>query len=158
MVDDDAEPARSLARHTGLLELGEGEAAALAQLGVVADGLATDGRAEGLEGADTEGSGLGDTGITPAQLAAGLVEPCADAALPVLAEVVTVKDYISQEISEIRCDQRSRGRAHRCSCRNPLRPSRDEDQTNVASSDSIHSHLSPSMLVARDGKSLDWGA
>ena len=92
MVDDDADGAGLLLAHAGLLELGEGEAAALADFPVVAHGLRADGGAEEGEGADAERGGLGLAGLAAAELAAGLVEPGADTALPVLAEVVGVKD------------------------------------------------------------------
>lgn len=75
MVDRDAETAGLLLSNTGELELGEGETATLADLGVVADGGAADSRAERLKGANAEGGRLGLTSLAPAELAAGLVEP-----------------------------------------------------------------------------------
>ena len=92
MVDDDADTAGLLLADAGLLELGEGEAAALADLAVVADRLRADGGAEEGQGTDAELRSLGLAGLTAAELAAGLVEPGADTALPVLAEVVAVED------------------------------------------------------------------
>lgn len=93
MVDDDADTARLLAADAGLLELAEGEAAALADLAVVADGLRAHSGAQGLDGADAEGGRLGLAGGATAELASGLVKPGADASLPVLPEVVGVEDY-----------------------------------------------------------------
>ena len=92
MVDDDADTAGLLLANAGLLELGEGEAAALADLAVVADRLRADGGAEKSQGTDAELRSLGLAGLAAAELAAGLVEPGADTALPVLAEVVAVED------------------------------------------------------------------
>lgn len=92
MVDDDADTTRLLLADASLLELGQGEATALTDFPVVADGLRTDGGAEEGEGADAELSSLGLARVTAAELAAGLVEPGADTALPVLAEVVLVED------------------------------------------------------------------
>ena len=92
MVDDDANTAGSLAADTSLLELSEGESTALTDLAVVADGLATDGGAEEGKGTDTEDSSLLRAGLAATKLASGLVEPGAHAQLPVLAEVVLVKD------------------------------------------------------------------
>ena len=92
MVNNDADTTSSLAGDASLLELGEGEAAALADLAVVTNGLSTDSGAEEFKGADTKGSSLGLAGLATAELASGLVEPGAHAQLPVLAEVVVVED------------------------------------------------------------------
>ena len=92
MVDDDANTTGSLAADTSLLELAEREATAFTELAVVADGLATDGGAEESKGTDTKLSSLGLAGCATTELAAGLVEPGADSALPVLAEVVRMED------------------------------------------------------------------
>lgn len=92
MVNHDTNTTRSLPANTGLLELSKGESTTLTDLDVVADSLSTDGGAEGGDGADTESSGLGLTGLTTAKLAAGLVEPGLDSALPVLAEMVVVEN------------------------------------------------------------------
>lgn len=81
MVDRDSKALGLLLADTSTLQLAKGEAATLTDLGVVADGGAADRGAEGLEGADTKGRGLGLARLTPAGLAAGLVEPGADAAL-----------------------------------------------------------------------------
>ena len=96
MVDDDAEPTCLLLANAGLLELAEGEATTLANFPIVAYSLGANCRAEKGEGADTKRSSLGLTGLAAAKLAAGLVEPGADTALPVLAEVVGVKDCRTQ--------------------------------------------------------------
>ena len=96
MVDDNADTTRLLLADTSLLELSQGEATALTDLPVVTDGLRANGGAEEGEGADTELGGLRLAGLTAAELAAGLVEPSADTALPVLAEVVGVEDCGSQ--------------------------------------------------------------
>jgi hypothetical protein len=92
VVDDDADTPRLLAPDAGLLELGEREATALADLAVVADSLRTHSGAQGLDGTDAEGCGLGLAGGATTELASGLVEPGADASLPVLPEVVGVED------------------------------------------------------------------
>ena len=92
VVDDDANTARLLAADAGLLELGKREATALAQLDVVAHGLATDSRAEDIKGANAKGSGLLFARNAAALLAPRLVKPGLDAALPVLAEMVVVED------------------------------------------------------------------
>lgn len=92
VVDDDADTTRLLLADTSLLELGEGEATALTDFPVVADGLRTDGGAEESEGTNAELSSLLLARVAAAELAARLVEPGADTALPVLAEVVGVED------------------------------------------------------------------
>ena len=96
VVDDDADTTRLLLADTSLLELSQGEATALTDLPVVADGLRANGGAEEGEGADTELGSLLLAGLAAAKLAAGLVEPGADTALPVLPEVVGVEDCRSQ--------------------------------------------------------------
>lgn len=96
MVDDDADTTRLLLANTSLLELSQSEAAALADFPVVAHGLPTDCGAEEREGANTEFGGLRLASLAATELAAGLVEPGADTALPVLAEVVGVEDCGSQ--------------------------------------------------------------
>ncbi len=92
MVDNDADTTRLLLANASLLELSESEATALADFAVVADRLGTDGGAEEGQGANAELRSLRLAGLTTAELAAGLVEPGADSALPVLAEVVGVED------------------------------------------------------------------
>jgi hypothetical protein len=92
VVDDNAEPERLLAGDAGLLELPEREAAALADLAVVAYGRRAHSRPQLGERAHAEGRSLSDAGVTAAELAPGLVKPGADVALPVLAEVVAGED------------------------------------------------------------------
>ena len=96
MVDHDSYTPCSLAADARLLELSESEAAALADLAVVADGLSTDGGAEEGEGADTEEGGLLLALLATTEFAPGLVEPGAHAQLPVLPEVVVVEDCTLQ--------------------------------------------------------------
>lgn len=93
MVNHYANTTSLLLSNTRLLELSESEATALAEFSVVADGLATDGGSQESEWANTERGGLSLAGIATAELAAGLIEPSANSALPVLAEMVGVKDY-----------------------------------------------------------------
>jgi len=92
VVDNNADGLGLLLANTCLLQLCEGESAALTELAVVANSLGTDGGAKKREGADTKGGSLGLAGIAATELATGLVEPGFDSALPVLAEVVLVKD------------------------------------------------------------------
>lgn len=81
MVDGDAQTLGLLAADTSLLELRERETTTLADLGVVSDRRATDGRAKRLQRADTERECLLDTVLPTAVLAARLVEPGLDPAL-----------------------------------------------------------------------------
>lgn len=92
VVNNDTDTTRLLLADTGLLQLSEGETPALTDLAVVTDGLGMDGGAEVGEGADAKGCSLGLAGLTTADLATGLVEPGADACLPVLTEVILVED------------------------------------------------------------------
>ena len=94
MVNNDSDTTSFLLANSGFLEFSEGESTALTDLGVVADGLGTDGRAEGLEWADSESGSLGLASVTASEFTSWLVEPGADTPLPVLAEVVVVKDVV----------------------------------------------------------------
>jgi hypothetical protein len=102
VVDDNSNALGLLPADTGLLQLGEGESTALTNFAVVAHGLGADGGAEEGEGANAEGSGLGLAGLATAELAAWLVEPGADTALPVLAEVVLVEDWLEVRLEGTR--------------------------------------------------------
>ena len=92
VVNGNADAERLLAADTSLLQFGEREATALTELAVVAHGLAADSRAEDIKGANAKGSGLLFARDAAALLAARLVKPGLDAALPVLAEMVVVED------------------------------------------------------------------
>ncbi len=66
---------------------------ALTNFTVVADGLAADGGAKKGERSNTQGRGLGLACITSTEFPSWLIKPGADPALPILPEVVVVKDY-----------------------------------------------------------------
>ena len=97
MVDDNAEAECSLTTDTRFLQLIKSKATALTNLRVVPYGLATHSRAEESEWANTKRGRLGFARVTPAELAAGLVEPCLHATLPVFAKVISVKDVVFPE-------------------------------------------------------------
>lgn len=92
VVHNDPKPAGRLPPNTRLLELRKREPTSLTQLGVVAHGRRADGGAEGLERAHAERGGFSLACLAAAELAAGLVEPGAHAALPVLVEVPVGED------------------------------------------------------------------
>jgi hypothetical protein len=92
VVNDDPDTPRLFSTDACLFEFSEREAAAFAELAVVADGLATDSGAQEGERADAEARSLFFARFAPAEFASGLVKPGADAALPVLVEVVAGKD------------------------------------------------------------------
>jgi len=94
VVNNDTDTTRLFAVDTRLLKLGESESATFTELAVVANSLAADGGAEKCEGADAELSGLDFAGCASAKLACGLIEPGAHAALPILVEVVIVKNVV----------------------------------------------------------------
>lgn len=94
VVDGDADGAGVLLAKTGSLDLLNGETTAGADLGVVSKGGASDSGAEGLNGSETKLGSLGLTSSASPLLGTGLVEPDLDPALPVLAEVVVVKDVV----------------------------------------------------------------
>ena len=92
MVNNDTNSAGLLATDSSLLQLSKSETAAFPDLAVVTNGLSTDSGAEEVKRADTKASGLLLAGLATANLAAGLVKPCTNTDLPVLAEVVIVED------------------------------------------------------------------
>jgi hypothetical protein len=85
--------------NAGFLQLSQCETAALAQFAVVTNGLSTDGGAEESKGANAKGGGLDLAGVASAEFPSWLIKPCADATLPVLAEVIGVEDYSMYEIT-----------------------------------------------------------
>lgn len=102
---------------TSGLELLNREATALTQLGVVLQGLATDGRAQRLQRAHAQSSSLGGTSIATALLTAGLVEPHTHPALPVLVEVVVMQQVVVAETHSESVSTRSmKSRARTTTC------------------------------------------
>jgi len=97
VVDRDAKRACLLTAHTRRLELAQSESTALTDLEVVPDGRRTDGWTEEVQRAHAELGGLDLAILAAAKFTPGLVEPCADAALPVLSEVVSVEDVVVGE-------------------------------------------------------------
>jgi hypothetical protein len=74
---------------TTYLELLKSESTTSTELGVVLDGRATYGRAEkAIDGSRGDASSLLDTCDSSRLLAAGLIEPSLDTALPVLTEML----------------------------------------------------------------------
>lgn len=92
VVNDDTNTTCLFAVDTCLLQFSQSESATLTELAVVTNSLATDSRAEMCEGANTELGSLDFAGCASAKLASGLIEPGAHAALPILVEVITVKN------------------------------------------------------------------
>ena len=93
MINSNANTPGLLSANSSLLELTKGESTTFAKLAVVLNSLATDGRSEGVQRADTKGSGLDLPSVASAKFASWLIEPGADAALPVLAEMIAVEDW-----------------------------------------------------------------
>ena len=87
VVDGDADGASELHSESSSLDFSEGEALAESGSVVVSDGLAADSGSEGIEGTGSDGGSSSSAGFESAVLATGLVEPDADVALPMLAEV-----------------------------------------------------------------------
>jgi hypothetical protein len=92
VVDNDANATRLLPADAGLLQFGQGEATALADLAVVTRSRGADSGTEKGKGANTQSRDLGLASVATAELATGLIKPGLDPALPILAEVVGVKD------------------------------------------------------------------
>lgn len=84
-----------------LLEFGKGEAVALADLHVVADRGAVNGRTKGLEGTGTKRSCALDTVTVAALFTTWLVEPRLYSLLPVLAEVVVGEGWFRSQGSRL---------------------------------------------------------
>lgn len=70
------------------LQLHQGESSTGAGAAVVLDGRASDNRSQLVDRSGRDGSGFGETSGSTSRFAAGLVEVHADAALPVLVEMV----------------------------------------------------------------------
>jgi hypothetical protein len=75
-------------RRDRYLELSQAETTAGADAAVVLEGRAADNGAELVDGAGSDGGSLSSASVAASLLLAGLVEVHADAALPILAEVV----------------------------------------------------------------------
>jgi len=97
MINNNAHPTRFFLPNPSLLKLSKREPTPLTHFPVVSHRLSADCRAEQGERADTEGSGFGFACGAAAELASWLVEPGADAALPVLAEMVRVENIVVSE-------------------------------------------------------------
>lgn len=94
VVDGDTDRARVLLAQTGSLDLLNRETTTRADLGVVSERGASHGGAQKLDGAQAQLGSLGLTRSASPLLGTGLVEPDLDPTLPVLAEVVVVKDVV----------------------------------------------------------------
>ena len=92
MVNDNSNTPRLLPSNASLFELGQSKSATLTNFAVVADSLSTHGGAEEGERTDAESGSFGFASSASAEFASGLVKPCANPALPILPEVVGVKD------------------------------------------------------------------
>lgn len=77
--------------NTSLFEFSQSETTAFTDLSAVSNGLTTHSGTEERKGANAKGGNLGFACLTAAELAAGLVEPSADAKLPVLAKMILMK-------------------------------------------------------------------
>ena len=97
MVDNDTNRARLILANPSLFELEQRESTALAELRVVAHSLAVDSGTELLQGAHTEPCCLFLPRTAASELATRLVEPRPDAGLPVLVEVIIMKDVVVSE-------------------------------------------------------------
>jgi hypothetical protein len=76
------------------LQLLQSEAPTSARAAVVLDSRALNNGSQTVDGAGSNASGFGDTGITTAVLAAGLLEVHLDPALPVLVEMPIGNDVV----------------------------------------------------------------
>jgi len=94
VINDYADAESLLPSDTSFFEFSECKSTTLPDLSVVADCGSTDGRTEGFQWTNTKGSSLGLAGLTTAELASWLVEPGANAALPVFMEMPVREDVI----------------------------------------------------------------
>jgi hypothetical protein len=88
VINRDTNTSRLLSSYTSILQLGKRESPSFTNFPVVSDGLSTNGRPKEGKRADTEGGSFCLAGSSATELAPWLVEPGADSALPVFAEVV----------------------------------------------------------------------
>ena len=91
MVNNNTDTEGFFTTNTSLLQFCQGKAAAFTKLTIIADSLATNGRAEKGEGADTKCSSFSFTSIAAAEFPTWLVKPCTYMALPVFAKMVAGK-------------------------------------------------------------------
>jgi len=87
VVDSNANGGGKPARDTGFLQLLKREATASPNAAVILDSGTSHNWAQLVNWTGSNSSGFLETGLTTAELAAGLVEVNADATLPVLVEV-----------------------------------------------------------------------
>jgi hypothetical protein len=92
VVHGDAETLSLLPPDTGLLQLCESESTSFPKLAVISDSLSSDCRTKLGERAYTEAGCFGLASSAAPELASRLIKPGFHAALPVLAEVVRVKN------------------------------------------------------------------
>lgn len=92
MVNNNANSESLLPANSSLLQLSQCETTSLTEFAVVANGLSTDSGAEEGEGTNAECGSLGLAGVASAEFPSWLIEPGANATLPILAEVVGVED------------------------------------------------------------------
>ena len=92
MVDNDPQALRLLAPNTSFFKLKESESATLADLRVIAHGGGTHSRSEEGERTNSKSGSFRYTSITTAKFTPWLIKPCADAALPVFSEVISVEN------------------------------------------------------------------
>lgn len=88
VVNGDTDCAGESSGNLSSLQLLQAETPAGTDTAVVLDGWASDNWPQFVDWAGSDSSSLGDPGISPAELTAGLVEVSADASLPLLSEVV----------------------------------------------------------------------
>ncbi len=86
-----------LPSNTCLFQFTQCETTSFTDFTVVANGLSTNGGAEEGKGTNTEGGSFSFTSVAAAEFSSWLIKPCADAALPVLVEMVVVEDCMSLE-------------------------------------------------------------
>lgn len=92
VVNNNTNTESLLPANSSLLQFGQCEATSLTEFTVVANGLSTNSGAEECEWTNAECGSLGLASVTSAKFPSWLIEPSANATLPILAEVVGVED------------------------------------------------------------------
>lgn len=94
VINSDSDGSGELSAQSCSLDFGEGEALSESRSMVVSDGLASDSRSQPVERSRGDAGSSGPASLQSSALSSGLVEPDADVALPMLAEMDVGEDVV----------------------------------------------------------------
>jgi hypothetical protein len=94
VIDGDSDSSSKFDTQTNRLDFSKSETLAESGSMTIADSLASDGGSKSIERSGSSGGSSGSAGSESSALAAGLVEPDLDVALPVLSEMDVGEDVV----------------------------------------------------------------